>query len=829
MLRSVLLTTLLLAFSLSYLHAQDSWKKLSSNAEQLFEEGKFAEAGDSYFKAWKLKPKKTELANKAGDCFFIIKDYAKAAKAYKPVKDMNDTYHQVGLKYARSLKSLEQYDEASREFVYFINSYKGDDYTNVSQLVQNEILGCELGIKNAGVEGADIPIQHLSDNINSPKMEYAPLPYTDDILYFSSDVDGNSKIYRSQKLEGEWTQSKSTEKIFSNVSRDHYGNVSFAPDNSRFYFTQCDATNSYISKCDIYVVESKPNGKWSDPIILPDYVNDETATSTHPNVVHVDGIEIIYFASDREGGKGGMDLWYISREINSKSLDFTFPKNLGSKVNTVGNEITPFYDEASETLYFSSDGQIGYGGFDIFSTKGSKFDWERPKNLEKPFNSSADDRYYIYQKNAEHGFFISNRSHDLSKLGTTDEDIFEFGVGSMSIEDELVVSGKILDGEGKSLSGVDVALYELDDDDKRKLITQQTLDGSYTFPLMEEKKYVVEADKKGHNMFMLELLISEGTGSINKDLVLAKESSSETIVSSQPVVPSPPTTTPSEPEIKEPEVDMIELPTFEEEEPSPSVTTEVVETVIEEPEVISTPEPVVERPVVELPDAVSTSSTTTSPVVTTPSTSTTSSTVVSTPSVSSEPSTTIHTTPSTNTINTPAVTTTPVTTYPEVSNPTTYAPEPYKPTTSTSTTHTPSDINVTGHITFDPSPYETGSNSTASSSSSSSSYDSGSSSEGGSRHHLNNVSSDAGIYYKVQMEAMKYFRKSKYTEMEDIGGIETEYISSKDLVRIMLGNYYNKEDAVAARDEVRARGYDRAYVVKYVDGKRKGIKVFYND
>ncbi len=76
---------------------------------------------------------------------------------------------------------------------------------------------------------------------------------------------------------------------------------------------------------------------------------------------------------------------------------------------------------------------------------------------------------------------------------------------------------------------------------------------------------------------------------------------------------------------------------------------------------------------------------------------------------------------------------------------------------------------------------------------------------------------------------MKYFNKSKYSAMEDIGSIETEYIPNKDLVRIMLGNYYNKEDAIAAREEARSRGYDRAYVVKYKDGVRKAIKVFYNE
>ncbi len=778
--------------------AQDSWKKLASDADKLFKEGKFAEAGDNYFKAWKLKDKKTELAAKAGDCYYIIKDYKKAVKAYKPVKDMNSEFKHIGFKYARCLKSLEEYDEASREFVYFINSYSGDDYQDMSQLTQSEILGCEYAIKNADKEAEGVIINHIGENINTQEMEYAPLPYSDDILYFSSDVSGTSKIYRSQKIDGAWTKSQSTEKIFANVTREHYGNVSFAPDNSRFYFTQCDATNSYNSRCDLYVVESNDDGSWSEPRILPDYVNDLEATNTQPCVVHTDDLEIIYFASDRSGGKGGLDLWYVSRSIDSKNMDYTFPKNLGSRVNTVGDEITPFYDRESNTLFFSSDGHIGFGGFDIFKVQGSQFDWDKPTNLGKPYNSSSDERYFIYKESMENGFFVSNRIADLSKLSTTHEDIFEFEEEFT----EITIKGSIKDKEGKGVEGVEIFLYEIASNGQKRVIANQTGDGKYQFPLIENKSYALEAKKEGYSAYNLEFEIPSPGVSIDKDLEMVKKGTGATASvgttppkpikpnpsfldppkKEDPVVVSPPTTSP--PSIVEP----------------PVVTTTPPSTTVE-------PDPVVVSPPTTTPP-----STVEPPVVTTTPPSTT---VEPDPVVVSPPTTTPP-----STVEPPVVTTTPPSTTVEpdpvvVSPPTTTPPSTVEPPVVTPETKLPPANDPYWY----PNTSGSGSNPSTTTTTPSSSDP----------VYLDNTVHSSGTYYKVQIEAMRTFVKSKYSEVESIGRIETEYIHEKDLVRIMLGNYYNKEDAIAARNEARDKGYTRAYTVKYVDGVRKGIKVFYNE
>jgi hypothetical protein len=124
-----------------------------------------------------------------------------------------------------------------------------------------------------------------------------------------------------------------------------------------------------------------------------------------PHVVMMDSLEIMYFVSNREGGMGGNDIWYsiISDER------FSEPVNLGSRINTPGNEVTPFYDEKSNRLYFSSDWHKGLGGFDIFYSEGSLGAWGKVENMGYPFNSPANDIYFTVNKDDNDGYFTSNR------------------------------------------------------------------------------------------------------------------------------------------------------------------------------------------------------------------------------------------------------------------------------------------------------------------------------------------------------------------------------------------------------------------------------------
>ncbi|MFQ5448504.1 MAG: tetratricopeptide repeat protein, partial [Saprospiraceae bacterium] len=476
-----------------------SWKKHVKLAGQLYTNAQYTDAGEHYRSAWKMKTRKKELIYKAGESFFTVRDYRNAADCWKNIKDDNDTYPLIGLRYARCLKQNGDYEAASSELVNFLGHYKGVDKVTVSQIVQNELRGCELAAQLA-VKGDDtnIEVEHLGSNVNTPETEFAPFPFGDEALYYSSTMDKRAGIYRSLKSGGEWSKSKPIEN-FPVIENEHFCNGTLTPDNKRFYFTICQSEENWgglTTRCDIYVTR-RVGKTWTIPEKLPDYVNEPNVTTTHPYVVHDRGTEVLYFASNRSGGMGGMDIWYTTREIKSNANDFTLPINAGSRINTLGDEITPYYDQLEGKLYFASNGQISMGGFDIFSIMGARSNWEKAENVGTPLNSPADDFFFIKTTTGKGGFFVSNRTFGMEKITTTDEDIFAFTYKTPG--HQWFAKGDIYNkASDRRIGNVEVALYELMPTGEKRYISKiMSTDGKYDFAVEPSKKYYLEAVKEG--------------------------------------------------------------------------------------------------------------------------------------------------------------------------------------------------------------------------------------------------------------------------------------------------------------------------------------------
>ena len=486
-----------------------SWKQHAKLAEEEFDKGNYAEAGENFQAAWEAKPKKTELIFKAAESFYIINDYRAAAEAYQHVKDENDTYPLVGLKYARSLKQDAQYDRAKVAFRDFLDAYSGQGKSILEEIIRKEVMGCELAAKLPLNVNKEINLVHPGRSINSEENEFAPFA-TADALYFSSSKGGRARVYNSDHHVGRWTKAN-TPKNFPLINKEHYSNAVITPDGEKMFFTICSSEKTWDelkARCEIFVTNKTGRG-WSKPRRLPDFINMRSVTATQPHVVHQGGQEILYFVSNRDGGRGGLDIWSTTRSLSDDNASFTLPVNLGPTINTIGDEVTPFYDTDEGVLYFSSNGQVSIGGFDVFKAKGEETAWTTPQNVGLPINSNANDYGFFQSKDMGKGFLVTNRIFGGSKISTRHTDILSFemegGAGN------LILRGTVFDqSSGNKIHYFNIALIELARDGSEKVLIERDFsNGNYSLDLLEDRRFRVIINSDGYEETSYEFTTDE--------------------------------------------------------------------------------------------------------------------------------------------------------------------------------------------------------------------------------------------------------------------------------------------------------------------------------
>jgi hypothetical protein len=181
--------------------------------------------------------------------------------------------------------------------------------------------------------------------------------------------------------------------------------MTFSSDYNTMYFTKVpkkDKKGKIFASS--YTSEGKKQPGWETEE-SPLNCCTENASYSHP-ALSSDG-KVIIFASDMAGSLGGMDLFITRKDGN----EWSSPINLGSSVNTKGNEFFPFID-SENNLYFSSDGLSGYGGYDIYSCRFNGEKWDQPVNLSGLLNSEDDDIAFTISRNDEKNAFFSKRKKD---------------------------------------------------------------------------------------------------------------------------------------------------------------------------------------------------------------------------------------------------------------------------------------------------------------------------------------------------------------------------------------------------------------------------------
>ena len=495
---------ILIIVLLAYINGFGQTKKSVFNqAESSFASKNYYDAFYKYSELLEFDPSNCEYLFKAASSARLFGAYKKAAELYEKVLQHSDNnqFPLTGFYLGQSKQLLGDYNGARLAYTTYKSERGGDDpyYTSIAD---KEIKACEWALETVKNPVKGTVVKRLSDNINSLYSDFNPVISGDDLLFsslrFENKVDTRipkrfiGNILKSKK----GAQANPIQQDNINFAGKSIANLAYNKNRSKVYFSVCEAVNDHDQKCEIYSSIVDQNGKWDVPVKLPEVINNPSASNTQPNVGYNQEVnkEVLYFVSNREGGKGGFDLWY---SMIDQSGNFSEAMNLSS-LNTIQDDITPFYHNESRNLYYSTKGHLGLGGFDIYSVRETSSGWGEIKHLGTPVNSSLDDVYFIRGKSISDYYFASNRTgsnliDDASEACCLD--LYQATIEPCDINLKVLVYDAI---SKEDLNGATITLYDVKDVKAKPIVITKANSNLSEFPIECDKEYRLEASKPGY-------------------------------------------------------------------------------------------------------------------------------------------------------------------------------------------------------------------------------------------------------------------------------------------------------------------------------------------
>jgi peptidoglycan-associated lipoprotein len=464
-------------------------KMALKKGDKRFKYGEYDVSVEYYAKAIEKNHHVAEANYKIGESYRLSNRVKYALPYYQKAIDLGFTEEHLHLYYAHALKANEKYNEAKEHLKTFIE--KGGE-KKIVELAETEFQNLTT-LSDIMEKPNFFRVRNMED-INTAGAEYAPV-YFNGELYFASSRNGD-RIYKATgtgftdifkiKTRGAIVDVSSLTALDETINTPitNEGSVTFSPDGQIMVFAKGNSgRRKGEDDVNLYVTRYR-RGRWTEPEFMQ--INDPKAWDSTPAFSR-DG-STLFFASNREGGFGGTDLYAATRNRRGQ---FSRVRNLGPIINTAGNEMFPHMAEDGR-LYFSSNGHPGMGGLDIFVV--NRVDGRlKVENLGAPVNSSDDD-FGIYFYDPSKGFFTSNRQG-----GKGDDDIYTF----VNNDPDLKIINYFLvgttqtttDEQEQILPGTNVRLISAVSDE----VIGETLtgpDGSFRFRVYEEEDYVLLGEKE---------------------------------------------------------------------------------------------------------------------------------------------------------------------------------------------------------------------------------------------------------------------------------------------------------------------------------------------
>lgn len=395
---------------------------------------KFERAIRLFEKALDEKPTLHIARRNIGVCYELLGEYDKALQYYEEVIERDEFFSRsVYFRAGEASYKSGDYDKALTYFgkFEFLQGKKLHEFSDVADKEAEEelqmferlddmIRAVHISMDSVTFLGID-EVYNLGYNINSRADEYFPFVSNDQRTLFFTGRRNNradENLYYSQFVNGEWLEGLPVSNKFNTNS--HEGMCTIVRDGQTMFFTACER-EGVKGPCDIWQADVTENMEIEAVTAIRGAVNSEKWESQA--AISCDG-STLYFASDRDGGYGGTDIWKSTRLLDGS---WSEPVNLGPNINTPSYEESPFITNDGQTLYFSSDGHTGLGDQDIYMSRlDVEGNWGTPVNLGPPINSAHRELCFFLCADGKTGYFASDRPDgfgglDIYKVELTSE------------------------------------------------------------------------------------------------------------------------------------------------------------------------------------------------------------------------------------------------------------------------------------------------------------------------------------------------------------------------------------------------------------------------
>lgn len=547
-----ILLALLILTPFTGLFAQN--EAVLKEAQKHFNEQQYSIALEEFKEAAKSDSLNANIQYKIGLCYVNLKNNLPAAivafeNAAKNVA-ANATVESVKEKRAPLVAYLElakayhlnyQFDEAALWYEKFKAELgKGAEDEKLIDLYIAQCSYAKLLIANP----VELIVSNFGPTINGKFKDFAPVLSADEkTLLFTSRRFGSTQdasknkdtlmndgnyyedIYMSTKeVNGSWSTPKNLTTINSPWNE---ATIGLSVDGQQVLFTsdreKVTASEKGKGNGDIYL--SKLNGdQWSTPEILPYPIN--TKDQEPDACFNLDG-SVLYFSSDREGGLGGFDIYFVKRLPNG---EWSYPQNLGPKINTPYDDRAPFMHPDGVTLFFSSEGHQSMGGFDVFQAmQNEDGSWGDAENIGYPINTTGNDVCYVTSPDGKRAYYASYREE-----GYGSYDIYMISLPVRPETQLTVFSGNLtLEGEGSIVpNGAQIVVTDNETNEIVGIYKPNSKTGKYLFILPPGKNYNITYEAEGVLFKSENLIVPDNSqfSTIQNDIKLPAIKAGENIV-----------------------------------------------------------------------------------------------------------------------------------------------------------------------------------------------------------------------------------------------------------------------------------------------------------